>query len=80
MTLIAVYNSDECAGRCEAKCYEAAHSDCDCICGGCNHGADLQKATDNTREMAEIWIERYELEKNLVGANWDVPVKQLDLF
>jgi hypothetical protein len=80
MALIAVYNSDGCVGRCDARCYEATEPKCDCICSGRNHGAGLQKAADNTREMAEGWIEKYELEKNLVGASWDVPVKQLDLF
>lgn len=58
-TLIAAYNSEGCIGRCDAKCYNATHPDCDCICGGANHGAGYSKACDNTREMAERWIERY---------------------
>jgi hypothetical protein len=80
MTLIAVYNSEGCVGRCDAKCYQATDPVCDCICGGINHGAGLTKATGNTREMAEDWIERYSLENNLKGADWDVPAKQLTLF
>lgn len=52
-TLIAVYNSEGCVGRCDARCYEARHPHCDCICGGANHGAGINKATENTREMAE---------------------------
>jgi hypothetical protein len=80
MTLIAVYNSDGCVGRCDARCYEATEPRCECICGGRNHGAGLDRATGNTREMAESWIEKYELDKNLVGANWDVPAKQMTLF
>jgi len=37
--------------RCDAKCYDAQHPDCDCLCGGRNHGAGLQKAMQNTREI-----------------------------
>ncbi len=56
-TLIAVYNSEGCVGRCDAKCYEAAEPDCDCICQGRNQGAGKQQALDNTRELAEGWLE-----------------------
>lgn len=57
-TLIAVYNSDGCVGRCDARCYDAADEACECICGGTNHGAGKQQALDNTREMAEAWVEQ----------------------
>lgn len=57
-TLIAVYNSEGCAGRCDARCYDAAEPECECICGGRNHGAGKQQALDNTRELAESWIEQ----------------------
>jgi hypothetical protein len=57
-TLIAVYNSDGCVGRCDARCYDADWDDCDCICGGRKHGAGKQQALDNTRELAEGWIEQ----------------------
>lgn len=60
MTLIAVYNSDGCVGRCDAKCYDAKHADCTCICGGANHGAGKTKAMDNTRELAESWLETWQ--------------------
>lgn len=65
-TLIAVYNSDGCVGRCDAKCYEAKHPHCDCVCGGKNHGAGLQQATENTRELADQWLEDY---RKLKGSN-----------
>jgi len=58
-TLIAAYNSEGCIGRCDAKCYNAESPDCHCICGGKNHGVGLKKAIDNTRELAESWIEQY---------------------
>lgn len=60
MTLIAVYNSEGCQGRCDARCYEASTPDCDCICGGRNHGAGLQRAQGNTHELAEEWLKEYE--------------------
>jgi predicted RNase H-like HicB family nuclease len=56
-TLIAVYTSEGCVGRCDAKCYDAAEPDCDCICQGRNHGAGKQQALDNTRDLAESWLE-----------------------
>lgn len=55
-TLIAAYNSEGCTGRCDAKCYNATEPECDCICGGLNHGAGLPKAMDNTQRLAESWI------------------------
>lgn len=66
-TLIAVYNSDGCVGRCDAKCYNATSPVCDCICGGKNHGAGLQQATENTRELADQWLDNYKKEKGLTG-------------
>jgi hypothetical protein len=55
-TLIAVYTSSGCVGRCDAKCYEAQEDECNCICQGRNHGAGLQQAIGNTRELAETWL------------------------
>jgi hypothetical protein len=57
-TLIAVYTSSGCVGRCDAKCYLAAEDECDCICQGRNHGAGLQNAIENTRELAQSWLDR----------------------
>jgi hypothetical protein len=54
-TLIAVYNSEGCQGRCDAKCYAAREPECECICGGRNHGADPDQAVCNTRELAQGW-------------------------
>lgn len=50
-TVLAVYNSDGCVGRCDANCHDARSATCDCICGGKNHGAGLQKAVENNREL-----------------------------
>ncbi len=58
-TLIAVYNSEGCEGRCDAKCYNATSPECHCICGGKNHGAGAKQAAENTRQLAETWIAEY---------------------
>lgn len=58
VTLLSYSSSGGDQGRCDAKCYGADHPECDCICGGRNHGAGLQQATENTRELGLAWIER----------------------
>jgi hypothetical protein len=80
-TLIAVYNSDGCVGRCDAKCYNAKVEGCDCVCGGANHGVGLAKAQDNTREHFRQWIDTYIEAKGLEGAKGRVSPKitQLEL-
>lgn len=65
-TLIAVYTSQGCVGRCDAKCYEALTPVCDCICNGRNHGRGLDRAVANTRELAHQWLEEYAQRHNLV--------------
>jgi len=80
-TLIAVYNSDGCQGRCDAKCYDAHEPDCDCICGGRNHGAGKQQAIDNTREMAESWLEQARTDgQDITRAELAVTVTHEPLF
>jgi hypothetical protein len=56
-TLISYQSSGGDQGRCDAKCYDAAEPECTCICGGRNHGAGKEQALENTRELAESWIE-----------------------
>jgi hypothetical protein len=64
-TLLAIYVGRHCIGRCDAKCYDSTGADCDCICGGINHGSGKEQAVSNTREQAEEWIPRYAKEKGL---------------
>lgn len=49
-TVLAVYNSDGCVGRCDARCHGAKSKTCDCICGGRNHGKGLAQAIENNKE------------------------------
>lgn len=58
-TLVAVYTSEGCVGRCDAKCYNAKKDKCTCVCGGANHGAGLRQARANTDRLAGKWIEEY---------------------
>jgi len=60
MTLVSLYNSEGCVGRCDAKCYNAARPGCTCICGGKNHGVGLRTALDNAREHFRRWLEEAE--------------------
>ena len=48
------------AGRCDAKCYDAQGPECDCVCGGMNHGAGVQGATDRTKELAGEMLKEVE--------------------
>lgn len=81
-TLISAHNSEGCIGRCDAKCHEATSDTCNCICGGMNHGAGLDKAMKNTQEYAELWMDEYRQKHPDVIA-FDVPAPkpiQLPLF
>ncbi len=81
-TLIAVYSSDDCEGRCDAKCYEATTPDCDCVCGGRNHGKGRDQAVANTRQMTERMIAEYAARRGLAKYTGQVNdgVLQLPLF
>lgn len=57
--LLAIYGSEGLIGRCDAKCYEAVHPVCDCVCGGRNHGAGRTQAVSNTRALAQEWVNAY---------------------
>ncbi len=67
-TLIAVYNSDGCIGRCDAKCHNATQPRCTCICGGRYHGIGAAAARANvweiTKEDIEAWIQGVDPEGN----------------
>ena len=78
-TLLAVYKKGDggkmvCVGRCDARCYNAKHPDCDCICGGRNHGCKEERAISNTREHYEEWLEEYKERKGLTDIACTLPV------
>ena len=39
--------------NCNIQCYNAKGETCLCVCQGKNHGVGLEKAIENTREMAK---------------------------
>lgn len=78
-TLIAVHNSNGLVGRCDAKCYNAHHSKCVCVCGGMNHGCGLEKAQENTAESAEAMVKAYAEQHDLTDYTAVVPPIQLPL-
>lgn len=66
MTLIEIRDgSGTVVGRCDAKCYNAEQSHCDCVCGGMNHGAGKQRALENTKEHIKEMIKEYVGKKGL---------------
>ena len=82
-TLISYHTSSGEQGRCDARCYNAKHPTCDCICGGANHGVGREQAIENTRQMAAAMIENYARERGIavdvLGAKVNEEVYQLPL-
>jgi hypothetical protein len=57
MTLIEIRKADgTLVGRCDARCYNAIGSLCECCCGGKNHGRGVERAVAQTREQAFTMI------------------------
>jgi hypothetical protein len=52
-TVLAVYNTKGCLGRCDARCHEARGTVCRCVCGGANHGVGVEQAAENSAQMGE---------------------------
>ncbi len=80
MTLISYHSSGGDEGRCDAKCYNAKHPQCDCICGGRNHGAGQQQAEANTKELFNEWMEDWQ--KKHPNDTVCIPdeIRQTDMF
>ena len=68
-TVIAVYGKQGCVGRCDARCHNAAKTDCDCICGGMNHGVGAEKAMANNAKRVGLTQEDLERFAELHGFN-----------
>jgi len=66
-TLISYQSSGGQQGRCDAKCYNARHPRCVCICGGRNHGVGLRQAAINTAQEAMEWIEKADVKSATVN-------------
>jgi hypothetical protein len=75
MTLIEIRGTDgRLIGRCDARCYNAITPQCECCCGGKNHGRGAGQALAQTREHAF----------NLIPKHWKqqgeaiIPVLEID--
>ena len=53
MTLVEARKSSKLIGRCDARCYNATSSKCNCICGGANHGIGFIKARTNMTDKLQ---------------------------
>jgi hypothetical protein len=58
MATLMVMGNSEGERRCDARCYNATESDCDCICGGMNHGKGFAMASNNTAEHGKALLEQ----------------------
>jgi hypothetical protein len=77
-TLIAIYNSEGCVGRCDARCYNATGDKCTCCCGGRNHGKGQAQAIENTQGLADAMINQYWLDHpDIEGMMVSVPALEL---
>jgi hypothetical protein len=82
VTLISVFDSRGCVGRCDARCYGARHPGCDCVCGGRNHSRGERAAIANTAAHAEQWAREYASRAGLNLRSFEVgeAVEQMRLF
>ncbi len=80
MTLISYHSSGGDEGRCDAKCYNAKHPQCDCICGGRNHGAGQKQAEANTQELFEEWMEDWQTKHPDHTITIPDEIRQLPMF
>jgi hypothetical protein len=62
MTLIVVKDKDKVVRRCDKRCYDAKHEDCDCVCGGINHGKGFDAAQKNVADHFQAIKEKFEAE------------------
>lgn len=51
-TVLAVHGREGVIGRCDARCHGATTAECNCICGGANHGRGTTAAVENTQQRS----------------------------
>lgn len=64
------------AGRCDAKCYDAQHDECHCVCGGMNHGMGAGIARDNTAQLAGKMLDQVKARGGYIAEG----LRQRELF
>lgn len=80
-TLYAVYNSDGCVSRCDAKCHNAQNSKCTCCCGGVFHGVGTKIPLANRNTLTDQDLID-NVRQTLGPGNYRIkrPQKQMELF
>lgn len=66
-TLMTVSNNEG-SKRCDKKCYDATSPECDCCCGGMNHGKGLKTAIQNTEQYGKELLNKIKKENPNVTA------------
>jgi len=79
-TLLEVHTTSGIVGRCDAKCYNAKHEKCTCVCCGRNHGKGLAQALEQTQDEFERWVEMYAQENGLTVTSAVLLPVQMSLF
>ena len=81
-TMITVCSSDGCEGLCDTRCHDAVTPECDCVCGGLNHGVVFEQAVEKKRalfeQMAQSFADRKGPGSYITHVNEDA-VFQLEL-
>ena len=44
--------------KCDKRCYDAKHENCNCVCGGLNHQKGEREARNKTIELSEKYMEK----------------------
>ncbi|MEU6712935.1 hypothetical protein ABZ897_15755 [Nonomuraea sp. NPDC046802] len=80
-TLLAVIRPGGRTQRCDARCYDAHEAECECVCGGLNHGAGLHLARENTRRLHQEWLEAaHAADPEILGVEVDLDAQGYVLF
>lgn len=79
-SVISYHQSGRIAVKCDAHCYNAIGPECHCICGGANHGKGYEQAIENTRELADKFMENIKSSiPESVNAKWKIQANSSEL-
>lgn len=78
--LLIVYRGRDVVRCCDAKCYDADHDRCVCVCSGRNHRVGYERALANARQLAAEWAARARAKDPGVDVQLDTAVQCEPLF
>jgi len=83
-SLIFIRHNKKLVSKCDSRCYLAKQPDCNCVCGGMNHGKGLDQAIINTQSYYKRWVRKFKKQRKLTKLVVKVPALragiQLDFF